>query len=479
MRSRLRLAASPLLAFATYAGAQTYHDTSGTVPTPVVPLVGCSLNGPCAGPISATNPLPVSGAFSASLSGFTPGSAYASPLSVATTSSRVALPSGQVVVVYNVGAIAAFVQLGGAAVIATPSNDVVQPNSWMAFSVGTNGFLAAVTTSGSTTLNLSGGSGLPTGSGGGGAGGGTSIATGTAGSPSTAVVTIQGSTGGTPAPVAVSSLPSLPTGANTIGAISNTSFAISGTLPGFAATPTVNAAESGAWNIANISGTITLPTGAATAANQPTAAAQASTTSGQTGALVQAAATTGAPSYTTGTTNPLSTDTNGNLRVTGSFAVSGFDSGIVRVAATPSSSAHAAGAAVGSLFSVPLARVNGGSGIISGIHAWTSWGSTATYVLRLWQKNPTGTSCTDGSAFVGSATDDAYLLTGPQALQFNAPLNTTGDAKSYADLLALSIDYKNADGTTTQNVYGCLVTNASDTPGASATLSLGLAGPQN
>jgi hypothetical protein len=250
-------------------------------------------------------------------------------------------------------------------------------------------------------------------------------------------------------------------------------------LPGFAATPTVNAAESGAWNIANISGTITLPTGAATAANQPTAAAQASTTSGQTGPLIQAAASTGAPTYSSGTTNPLSTDTSGNLRVTGSFAVSGFDSGIVRVSATPGAGAHAAGVSVGGLFSIPIARVNGGSGIISGVHVFTSWGSTATYVLRLWQKNPTSTTCTDGSAFVGSNTDNANLVTGPQALQFNAPLNTTGDADSYADLLALSIDYKNSDSATTQNLYACLVTNASDTPGASATLSVGLSGPQN
>ena len=44
--------------------------------------------------------------------------------------------------------------------------------------------------------------------------------------------------------------------------------------------------------------------------------AQASTTSGQSGPLVQGAATTAAPTYTTGTTNPLSLDTSGNLRVT-------------------------------------------------------------------------------------------------------------------------------------------------------------------
>ena len=43
--------------------------------------------------------------------------------------------------------------------------------------------------------------------------------------------------------------------------------------------------------------------------------AQGSTTSGQNGVLIQAAVTTAVPTYTTGTTNPLSMDLNGNLRV--------------------------------------------------------------------------------------------------------------------------------------------------------------------
>lgn len=43
--------------------------------------------------------------------------------------------------------------------------------------------------------------------------------------------------------------------------------------------------------------------------------AQGSTTSGQTGPLNQTATTTAAPTYTTAKTNPLSTDTSGNLRV--------------------------------------------------------------------------------------------------------------------------------------------------------------------
>jgi hypothetical protein len=43
--------------------------------------------------------------------------------------------------------------------------------------------------------------------------------------------------------------------------------------------------------------------------------AQGSTTSGENGVLDQGATTTAAPTYTTGTTNPLSLDTAGNLRV--------------------------------------------------------------------------------------------------------------------------------------------------------------------
>lgn len=48
--------------------------------------------------------------------------------------------------------------------------------------------------------------------------------------------------------------------------------------------------------------------------------AQGSTTSGQKGNLIQGAVTTAAPSYTTAQTSPLSLDTSGNLRVSGSFS---------------------------------------------------------------------------------------------------------------------------------------------------------------
>lgn len=67
-----------------------------------------------------------------------------------------------------------------------------------------------------------------------------------------------------------------------------------------------------------------LPTGAATEvtlAKLPVA--QGSTTSAQSGALMQGAVTTAAPTYTTAQTSPLSLDTAGNLRIAGSLTPSG------------------------------------------------------------------------------------------------------------------------------------------------------------
>lgn len=110
---------------------------------------------------------------SASISGFTPGGTYATPLSVSGTSANVALPAGATVVVYNTGSVAAFTKLGTSnAVTATTADDQIAPGGWMSFTVGSNTFLAAITASSTTALNISGGTGLATGAGGGASGGG-------------------------------------------------------------------------------------------------------------------------------------------------------------------------------------------------------------------------------------------------------------------------------------------------------------------
>ena len=152
--------------------------------------------------VSSSNPMPISGSFSATLAGFAPGASWAQ-LSVSSTSSRVLLPSGTVVIVYNTGANAAYVAIGNSGIVATTGEDYIPSGGALALTVGANTYIAGITSSSTTTLNISGGTGLPTGWGAGGGGG--SVPTGSAGSPNAAVVTVQGVAGGTPIPVSASS----------------------------------------------------------------------------------------------------------------------------------------------------------------------------------------------------------------------------------------------------------------------------------
>ena len=106
----------------------------------------------------------------------------------------------------------------------------------------------------------------------------------------------------------------------------------------------VNAVQSGAYNITNVSGTVSLPTGASTAALQPTNAAAASTTAGQSGHVILGAVTTAAPTYTTGQSNFLSLTTAGALRVdTG--ASGGLTDTQLRATAVPVNAAQINGVA--------------------------------------------------------------------------------------------------------------------------------------
>lgn len=157
----------------------------------------------------------------------------------------------------------------------------------------------------------------------------------------TAAILVDGSGSTQPVSgtVAVSSLPAIPTGSNVIGSVSQNgawttgrtwslstgsdsvnaaqsgSWTAGRTWTLSSGTDSVAAAQSGAWNITNISGTVSLPTGAATESSLvKLPVTQGSTTSGQSGPLVQGAVTTAAPSYTTAQTSPLSLTTAGALR---------------------------------------------------------------------------------------------------------------------------------------------------------------------
>ena len=235
----------------------------------------------------------VAGSVSASFSGYSPA-AYGSTMNVTSASSRQVLPAGTTVVVYNTGTNNAYVTIGNSSVVAALNNDVVFPNCWITYSVGSSVDIAAITSASTTTLNLSGGSGLP-------AGGCAAVLTG-----ASTVTANQGTaTGGTPWPVSVSSLPALAAGSNTIGAISNTGFNVTGSLPAFATTPTFNL------------GTLN---GAATAANQNVTGAGVSSANAQgvqgvTGGVPMpiSAAAAGLPLPTGAATSALQTTINTTL----------------------------------------------------------------------------------------------------------------------------------------------------------------------
>ena len=156
----------------------------------------------------------------------------------------------------------------------------------------------------------------------------------------------------------------------------------------------------------------------------------------------------------------------------------GFDSGAVSATQTPANASHTAGQAVGNLFSIPVARSAGGSGRIDSVNGKSVGGITAQLVVRMWQKNPTSTTCTDNANFVGSDTDDANLVTPPFAVTPAAPTVTTGDAATYWSLIGQALSYRNVDATPSQNIYVCVVTATTFTPTASALRITG-SGPQN
>jgi hypothetical protein len=265
------------LLFGVPACAQTYQDSGGTYVRGVVPIQ------PGVGPLfTNSNPGKISGNFTASLGGFQPTPAYAQ-LSVGATSSRVPLPSGTVVIVYNTGANAAFVTLGGSTATATVSNDVIPAGGWMAFTVGPNTYLAAIETAGTTTLNLSGGAGLPTGAGGGGGGGGgggSNASVGAIGSPAPGSATYSGVLvpGGNMVGASGSTWGSAPTGLNVLGVNADV---LSSALPAGAATAAnqeVTAAGTSAASaqaLQGVTGGVPMPTNSANTGGNLTSIIQA------------------------------------------------------------------------------------------------------------------------------------------------------------------------------------------------------------
>lgn len=203
---------------------------------------------------------------------------------------------------------------------------------------------------------------------------------------------------------------------------------------------------------------------------------QGSTTSGQKGPLIQAAVTTGAPSYTTAQTSPLSLDTSGNLRTsvlntvtisgtvtanagTGNFGVNIAQingstvataaTGIMKVGLTDGS-----GNAITSTSSAIDVNIKSGGG--SGFSvvdeaAWTA--GTSAFV-------PAGGVFNDSATALTSGQEGTFRSTNNRALHIN--IRNASGTELATGSNPLRVD---PTGTTTQPVSGTVTANIGTTNG--------------
>lgn len=111
-------------------------------------------------PVTADNPLHIAGSFSATISGFAPNGNAGTPIAVTGTTSATVLPAGEVVVFSNVGSVTAFLKLGDSGVSVDNTGLPIFASGQFALTVGVNTYAAAITSSGTTTINMTGGAGL-------------------------------------------------------------------------------------------------------------------------------------------------------------------------------------------------------------------------------------------------------------------------------------------------------------------------------
>jgi hypothetical protein len=228
-------------------------------------------------------------------------------LAVTTTSGRVALPSAdQGLWVQNTGSVDLTYRLGNGSVTALTTDAVLKAGAWAFFSANAQLDIAAITASGTTSLDVQTGTGAPTFSGGGGGGGGGGVVTQPTAANLNATVVF-----GSPQPISATALP-LPT-----GAAADTTLGNQQATPGSDATKAVAVQGVTGGKPVPVSGALTANlgtlNGASTAANQATEVGSLATiATNTTGAASAANQTTANSSLATIATNTTGASTAAN-----------------------------------------------------------------------------------------------------------------------------------------------------------------------
>lgn len=147
----------------------------------------------------------------------------------------------------------------------------------------------------------------------------------------------------------------------------------------------------------------------------------------------------------------------------------------VPVPITVTVAAYSAGYSEGGLLTVPVARTAGGTGLVDLISLRNANGATNQVYVYLYDKNPSTSTCTDHTTFSETAADAVYRIVPPISLTLGGAPGAW-DTKTTASLQNAVMNFKNQDGTPTINIYACIVTAASVTPGTTGDLDMTIGG---
>lgn len=123
---------------------------------------------------------------------------------------------------------------------------------------------------------------------------------------------------------------------------------------------------------------------------------------------------------------------------------------------TIQNAAYAQGNALGGLMSFTVTS----SGALMVVQGRSASGSTVAKTVRVWDHNPTNTTCTDKAAFVGSAADDLFMVLNGSLGQLFPAVSGDAATASFGALTNLALSYV-SDGTT---LYMCVTDNTAETP---------------
>jgi hypothetical protein len=152
--------------------------------------------------------------------------------------------------------------------------------------------------------------------------------------------------------------------------------------------------------------------------------------------------------------------------------VGGSIAGPVVAQTVTASSAYTSGNAVGGLMTVPAAFLGSGSGLIQSVVVNTKSAQTTAMDVVLFSANPTGSTCTDKTAFSVVAADFSKVIGVAHVTDWTS-LGTPSTGQSQTLAIPITV----GAGVTT--FYACLVTRSTPTYTATTDVAVTFGIPQN